>query len=99
MRASSFLSLAQTIRVECARMINRRKSGHLGSMLSRADILSVLYISILRVDPKNPDWPDRNRFSLSKGRAGAAEEVYVHAFGTYDWLLGRYGFSPKSLIS
>ena len=84
-RQKEYQSLAQTIRVECARMTNRGKSGHLGSMLSMADILSVLYTSILRVDPRNPDWPDRDRFILSKGHAGAA--VYA--------ALAEKGFFPK----
>src|SRR5438445_323077 len=45
------------------------KAGHLGGPLSAADVLTVLYFSILRVDPERPDWPDRDRFILSKGHS------------------------------
>ncbi len=47
-------------------------SSHVGSALSIADILAVLYSDILSIDPKNPTAEDRDRFILSKGHAGAA---------------------------
>ncbi len=48
----------------------RAKTGHVTSSLSCAEILTVLYHGgILRYDPKRPDWPDRDRFILSKGQA------------------------------
>ncbi len=46
-------------------------SSHIGSVFSIADILAVLYGSILDVDPENPKWLSRDRFILSKGHAGA----------------------------
>ena len=52
-------------------MICRAKSSHIGSVYSAIDLLAVLYQSILRVDPAQPDWPDRDRFILSKGHACA----------------------------
>ncbi|MFI6875986.1 transketolase [Streptomyces sp. NPDC050400] len=58
---------------------------HLGGSLSAADLLTVLYGSVLRVDPDRPDWPDRDRFVLSKGHAGAA--LYA--------VLAEYGFIPS----
>ncbi|MBI3561302.1 MAG: transketolase [Gammaproteobacteria bacterium] len=45
-------------------------SGHVGSALSQTDILVALYRGALRVDPKRPDWPQRDRFVLSKGHGG-----------------------------
>jgi transketolase len=45
---------------------------HLGGALSVADILVALYFDVMRVDPRRPDWPDRDRFILSKGHAAAA---------------------------
>jgi transketolase len=42
-------------------------AAHLGSGLSIIEIMAVLYGGIMRIDPKNPDWPDRDRFILSKG--------------------------------
>ncbi len=46
--------------------------GHVGGSLSAVDVLTALYFAVLRVDPHNPRWPDRDRFILSKGHASAA---------------------------
>lgn len=46
--------------------------GHLGGSLSVSDLLAVLYFRQMRVDPKNPRWPDRDRLVMSKGHAGPA---------------------------
>ncbi len=43
------------------------KSGHPGGSLSAADIVTYLYFKVMRVDPQNPKWEDRDRFVLSKG--------------------------------
>lgn len=57
-------------------MIFEAKSSHLGCALSVVDILIALYFGdILSIDPKNPDWEDRDRFILSKGHACVA--LYV----------------------
>ncbi|MGC8585549.1 MAG: transketolase [Thermoplasmata archaeon] len=53
-------------------MIYGAQSGHPGGSLSAADILVTLYFKIMKVDPANPQWPDRDRFVLSKGHASAA---------------------------
>lgn len=50
-------------------------SSHIGGELSLVELLAVLFFRILRLDPANPDWPDRDRFLLSKGHASAA--MYV----------------------
>jgi transketolase len=52
-------------------MISRAKTSHIGSCLSVADILAVLYGRILRVDPKRPALPSRDRLIVSKGHAAA----------------------------
>lgn len=56
--------------------------GHIGSALSIADILTVLYFQILRTKPDDPKWPDRDRFILSKGHAVAAlySVLYLKGF-------------------
>ena len=46
--------------------------GHIGSVLSVADIISVLYTDVMKYDPQNPRWDNRDRMILSKGHAGAA---------------------------
>ena len=53
-------------------MTSRGGSSHIGSALSCVDILAVLYGKVLNVDPRNPRWPERDRFILSKGHAGCA---------------------------
>ena len=52
-------------------MIAAAGSGHPGGALSEADILAALYFHFLRIDPHHPQWPDRDRFVLSKGHACA----------------------------
>lgn len=63
--------LALRIRRHAVKMTNLGGSSHVGSVLSMADIVAVLYGGILRVDPSNPERADRDRFILSKGHAGA----------------------------
>ena len=63
---------ARQIRCHCLRMVHIGKSGHIGSMLSMAELLVVLYKKILNVDSKNPYKPERDRFILSKGHGGAS---------------------------
>jgi transketolase len=63
--------LARTIRGHALRMIAKARASHVGSCLSMADLLAVLYGSILRVDPKRPEWPERDRLLVSKGHGAA----------------------------
>lgn len=85
---SSSIELAQFIRRSVLQMTSEGKSSHVGSCLSIADIVAVLYADVLNVDPDRPDFPDRDRFILSKGHAGAA---------IYAALAGR-GFFDKSML-
>lgn len=64
-------ALARRIRRHAVGMTHRSGASHLGSVLSIADILAVLYGPVLRVDPKHPQWRERDRFVLSKGHAAA----------------------------
>ncbi len=64
--------ISNEIRIWAIKMIYNAQSGHPGGSLSAADILSALYFHVLRIDPKNPTWEDRDRFVLSKGHASAA---------------------------
>jgi transketolase len=87
-RFKRYGQLAKTIRARCLRMTHDGGSGHVGSMLSMTDLIVVLYEKILRVDPKKPDWPGRDRFILSKGHGGGA--VYA--------MLAEKGFFPKDWL-
>ncbi|MGE5554367.1 MAG: transketolase [Betaproteobacteria bacterium] len=81
-------AVAQRIRELILTTISRAKVGHPGGSLSAVEILTALYFSELRVDPKRPDWPDRDRFVLSKGHAASA---------LYAALAERGFFSPDLL--
>jgi transketolase len=61
--------VARRIRVEIVRTVDHAKGGHLGGPLSAADILAALYFRVMRIRPDQPDWPDRDRFILSKGHS------------------------------
>jgi len=74
--------LARRIRRHSVLMCSRANASHIGSSLSMADLLAVLYGRFLRFDPRNPDWPDRDRFILSKGH-GCAALYAVLAEGGY----------------
>ena len=63
--------LAKRVRIHALRMTSSGRSSHIGAVFSMADVLAVLYGQVLNVDPSTPDWPDRDRFILSKGHAGA----------------------------
>lgn len=58
---------AREIRRSIIKMLAKAGSGHPGGSLSSTDIMGCLYFSVLRHDPKRPDWPERDRFHLSKG--------------------------------
>jgi len=83
--------LALSIRKHAVMMAHLGKSSHIGSILSIADIVAVLYGKILRKRPQEPDWPDRDRFILSKGHAGAGVYAALAETGYFpaDWLQGH----------
>jgi len=58
---------AKNVRKNVLRMIKAGKSGHVGGALSSADILTALYFNVMRIDPKNPKWRERDRLVLSAG--------------------------------
>ncbi len=62
-------SKAKTMRKAAIESIGCAGSGHPGGALSAADIVATLYFYKMNVDPARPDWPDRDRFVLSKGHA------------------------------
>jgi transketolase len=72
------------LRIDCVRMLAVAKSGHLDSSLSAADIVAALYHRVLRHDPADPAWPERDRFVLSKGHAAPIQYA----------ALARYGYFP-----
>jgi transketolase len=65
-------NLAKDIRLQVLSMVHKAKASHIGSCFSIADIIAVLYGSVLNVRPVEPEWIDRDRFILSKGHSAAA---------------------------
>jgi len=59
------------------------KRGHLGGSMSIADLVAALYFHQMRLDPKNPDWEDRDRFILSKGHSVLAQYVALAELGYF----------------
>ena len=69
MSVKELKQMAATIRCDIIEMICTAQAGHPGGSLSATDIVTALYFRIMQVDPQKPDWPDRDRFILSKGHA------------------------------
>ena len=76
---------SRQLRRQIVRVLERGGRGHLGTSLSLVELLRVLFDSVMRYDPKNPKWPDRDRFILSKG----------HGCITLYVLLQEKGFFPE----
>jgi transketolase len=74
---------ATVLRIDCVRMLAVAKSGHLDSSLSAADIVAALYYRVLRHDPDNPEWPERDRFVLSKGHAAPIQYAALAQHGYF----------------
>jgi transketolase len=76
----------RALRCKVLEMIHKAQTGHPGGSLSAAEIIVTLYETQLNVDPKNPRWPDRDRFVLAKGHGAPA--LY--------WMLAEKGFFAKA---
>lgn len=76
-------SRASFIRRRSLQMVHRARMGHPGGDLSSADILSVLYFAVLRLDPGCPQAPERDRFIMSKGHCSASFYVALAATGFF----------------
>lgn len=69
MSSEDSLSFARKIRRKAIEMVYKAKASHIGGALSMADLLAVLYLEWLKIDPRNAADPERDRFLLSKGHA------------------------------
>lgn len=72
---------ARELRIDILKMLNKSKSGHTGGSLSCIDILTALYFSKMKYKKEDPQWPDRDRFVLSKGHAAPALYVVLAKLG------------------
>ncbi len=100
-------NLSYEARILCIKAFHKSgQRGHYGGSLSAAEILTVLYQSILKIDPKNPCWDQRDHFVLSKGHIAAMfssvlalrgffEEEFVYS---YDQLNSAVGWHTTKKI-
>lgn len=84
-QTATFDERSKHLRRRIVRVLERGGRGHVGGSFSPVEILRVLFDSVLRYDPRNPKWPERDRFILSKGHGCIA--LYV--------LLQEKGFFPE----
>lgn len=86
---------ARQVRIDVIKMLTRAGSGHPGGSLSSADILAALFFYKMNHDPQNPDWPDRDRFILSKGHCCPALYAVLSMAGYFErkhlWTLRKLG--------
>ena len=76
--------IANRVRIEIIKMIGAAGSGHPGGSLSEVELLAALYFRVLRHDPKNPAWRERDRFILSKGHGCPALYAMLAEAGYID---------------
>ena len=92
---------ALDIRRNTWRALHAAGSGHMGGSLSAADLLAALYFHYLNLRPAEPDWPERDRFVLSKGHANTAlgavlaqtgfvEDGFIDTFYGFESLFGMH---------
>ncbi len=86
--------MARRIRVAVIRTVTRVKVGHVGGPLSSAEILAALYGHVLRIRPGEPDWPERDRFILSKGHSSLGQYAAMALRGYFE-LDEMYTFNQK----
>lgn len=79
--------VATKLRIDIVRMIGDAGSGHPGGSLSEVELLLALYLRVMRHDPANPQWPDRDRFILSKGHGCPALYAVLAEAGYVDHAL------------
>jgi transketolase len=90
MDINKLTEMSKTIRRDIIEMTTEAGSGHPGGSLSAVDVIAVLYFKVMRHNPKDPEWPERDRFVLSKGHA--APVLYS--------ALARSGyFPPEQLLT
>jgi len=78
---------AKKIRMDLIDVTQWSGGTHIGGSLSMVDLLTLLYWKYLNIDPARPDWPDRDRFVLSKGHGGVGHAVALANRGYFDFEL------------
>ncbi len=76
--------IAEKIREDIITMLEAAGSGHSAGPLGLADIFTALYFSVLKHDPKNPDWPERDILILSNGHCVPVRYATMANAGYFD---------------
>ena len=88
-------SIALQLRKDIVKMIHKAGSGHPGGSLSAVEIYTALYFKVMRHDPENPGWVDRDRFVASKGHSAPALYAALAKAGYFPreelWKLRKIG--------
>jgi len=79
--------MADAIRALSMDAVERAKSGHPGMPMGMADVATVLFSKFLKFDPREPAWPDRDRFVLSAGHGSMLLYSLLHLTGYADMTL------------
>src|SRR6202167_4929662 len=82
-------AISKRMRREVIEMITEAKSGHPGGSLSAVELIVTLYFDVMRHDPANPKWKDRDRFILSKG----------HCCPILYAVMAECGYCPKDKLN
>lgn len=75
--------IANDLRKKTVTMIYEAQSGHPGGSLSAADLVTALYFRDMQIDPKQPNWEDRDRFVLSKGHVCPIQYAALGTLGNF----------------
>lgn len=101
--------ISRQLRARIIETSHRTGTPHLGSCLSCVDILTTLYFSVLRIEPKVPRWPERDRFILSKGHGAPAlfqvlamrgfyPEAWLESYGEDGGIFAEHPPTPDHLV-
>lgn len=88
-QVSHLVELSRQIRIQDLALVHHAGAGHIGGDFSAIDTLATLYGAVLRVDPEQPEDPERDRFVLSKG----------HVAGSLYTTLAAVGFIPVEQLA
>lgn len=76
-------NIATDLRMKVVDMVYKAQSGHPGGSLSAAEFVTACYFKYMNIDPREPDWPDRDRFVLSKGHVCPIQYAALGTLGYF----------------
>ena len=89
-------TMANAIRALAMDAVEKANSGHPGMPMGMADVATILFTKFINFDPKNPEWPDRDRFILSAGHGSMLLYALNYLLG-YDKMTIMLADPPEKL--